>query len=217
MNGRASAPPAIGCIIGVSTSRKPRAFEELADARDDARARLEHLPRVGIDDEIEIALAVARLDVRQAVPLLGQRQQALGEKRACDDAQIVSSFVFVRNTRPFDADVIAEVEQLEDLEVERAAANRRARRPACARARRTARGSWPCRTPRMPRMRPAVRTTGLVGLERLAGLAAVRGDDRADRCRPVEVIRVRRRRRGATSSSSLAWRCAICSASFDID
>jgi hypothetical protein len=53
----------------------------------------------GIDDQIEVALAVPRLDVRQAVPFLGQRQQALGEKVDAR-AQIVSSFVLVRNTRP---------------------------------------------------------------------------------------------------------------------
>ena len=48
--------------------------------RDDAAARLEHAPRVGVDDEIEVALAVADLDVGQPVPLLRQRQQALGEE-----------------------------------------------------------------------------------------------------------------------------------------
>ena len=29
--GRAAAPPGMGCIIGVSTSRKPRRVEEVAD------------------------------------------------------------------------------------------------------------------------------------------------------------------------------------------
>ena len=54
--------------------------QELADRRDDPAARLEHAPRVGVDDQIEVALAVADLDVGQAVPLLGQRQQALREE-----------------------------------------------------------------------------------------------------------------------------------------
>ena len=63
------------------------------------RARLEDPPRLGIDDQIEVALPVARLDVGQAVPLLRQRQQALGEERR-SRAQIVSSLVRVRKMRP---------------------------------------------------------------------------------------------------------------------
>ena len=91
---------------------------ELADRRDDAAAGLEDQPRVGVDDEIEVALPVADLDVGQAVPFLGQRQQAFGEEvqPRRPDRELV---------RPgpeqvaFDADPVAEVQQLEDLEVER--------------------------------------------------------------------------------------------------
>ena len=57
--------------------------QEPADAGDHARARLEHPPRLRIDDEIEVALAVARLDVGQPVPFLRQRQQALRQKARC--------------------------------------------------------------------------------------------------------------------------------------
>ena len=59
---------------------EPARVQEPADRGDDPAADLEHAPRVGIDDEVEVALAIARLDVGQAVPLLGQRQQALGEE-----------------------------------------------------------------------------------------------------------------------------------------
>ena len=36
-NGRAAAPPAIGCIIGVSTSMKSRAVKNVAQVLDDLR------------------------------------------------------------------------------------------------------------------------------------------------------------------------------------
>ena len=61
---------------------------------------LEDAPRVGVDDQVEVALAVARLDVLQAVPLLGQRTQRLGEQPELAAASSVSSPVRVRNGRP---------------------------------------------------------------------------------------------------------------------
>ena len=41
----------------------------------------EDLAHLGIDDEVHVALAVARLDVLEPVPLLGQRPERLGEER----------------------------------------------------------------------------------------------------------------------------------------
>ncbi len=41
---------------------------------------LEDLAHLGIDDQVEIALAVAGFDVGQPVPLLRQRQQRLGQQ-----------------------------------------------------------------------------------------------------------------------------------------
>ena len=64
--------------------------------RDDLRARHEHFAHFGIGDQVEIALAVARLHVLEAVPLLGHREQRLGEELellACT----LSSPVRVRN------------------------------------------------------------------------------------------------------------------------
>ena len=83
----------------------------------DAAARFEDATRVRIDDQIEIALPVAGFHVGQPVPLLGQRQQALGEevKSRRPDGE------FVRlgpEQTPFDANPVAEIEQLEDLEVQ---------------------------------------------------------------------------------------------------
>jgi hypothetical protein len=54
-------------------------LEEAADVRDDAAAGLERPPDVVVDDEVDVALAVADGDVRQAVPLLGERPQRLGQ------------------------------------------------------------------------------------------------------------------------------------------
>ena len=66
-------------------------LQELANRRHRGGANLEHAPHVGIDDQIEIALAIADLDVLQAVPLLGQRQEALREElqRRGPDRQLV--------------------------------------------------------------------------------------------------------------------------------
>ena len=90
---------------------------ELANRGDDAAPRLEHPPRIGVDDEIEIALAVADLDVGQPVPLLGQRHQALREEvqPRRPDRELVG---LGPEQPPLDADPVAEIEQLEDLEIE---------------------------------------------------------------------------------------------------
>ena len=90
---------------------------ELADRGDDPAAGLEDAARVGVDDEVEVALPVADLDVGQAVPLLGQRQQALRQEvqPRRPDRELVG---LGAEQPPFDADPVAEIEQLEDLEIE---------------------------------------------------------------------------------------------------
>ena len=99
LNGRAAAPPRIECIIGVSTSRKPRASRKRRMPRTIARALAEDLAHLRVDDEVDVALAVADLDVRQAVPLLGQRARRLGEHHRVS-ARIVSSPVLVNIAPP---------------------------------------------------------------------------------------------------------------------
>ena len=54
---------------------EPAGVEELADAADQARAELEDRARLGVDDQVDVALPVAGLDVLQAVPLLWQRAE----------------------------------------------------------------------------------------------------------------------------------------------
>ncbi len=53
--------------------------QEAADGGDDAAAQAEEVSHLGVGDEVEVALAVADLDVLQAVPLLGRRAEGLGE------------------------------------------------------------------------------------------------------------------------------------------
>ena len=72
--------------------------------------------RVGVDDQVEVALPVADLDVAEAVPFLGSGTKHL-TRNSSAEAQTVSSFVLVRNSLPPDADEVAEVEELEDGEV----------------------------------------------------------------------------------------------------
>ena len=53
--------------------------EEAAEGLEEQRALPEDVAGLGVGDQVEVALAVAALDVLQAVPLLGQRLQRLGE------------------------------------------------------------------------------------------------------------------------------------------
>ena len=52
-------------------------FQLPAQRRDDARARDEHLADLGVGDQVQVALAVARLHVLQAVPFLRHGEQRL--------------------------------------------------------------------------------------------------------------------------------------------
>ena len=91
--------------IAAGVEKRPKRGEDLA-------ANLEHAARLGIHDQVEIALPVADLDVLQAVPLLGQRDEALGEELQPrrPDRQLVR---LRAEQVPLDADVVAEIEQLE--------------------------------------------------------------------------------------------------------
>src|SRR6218665_2277648 len=59
--GRALAPPGIGCNIGLAACH-------------------EALARLGVGDQVDIALAVLLFLVGQAMELVGQRAQALGQQ-----------------------------------------------------------------------------------------------------------------------------------------
>src|ERR1700690_1940258 len=54
--------------------------EVATDVADDFRPRIEDLLDVVIDDQIDVALAVALLDVSEAVPFLRQRPERLSQE-----------------------------------------------------------------------------------------------------------------------------------------
>ena len=56
-------------------------------ARDDPRPRQEELARLGVGDEVELAAALAGLDVGQPVELVGRRAQRLGQDGEVLDAE----------------------------------------------------------------------------------------------------------------------------------
>ena len=121
---------ALWCVTNGRAARRRRSAASSASRPRGSRARrgtariaattfardLEHAARLGVDDQVEVALAVARLDVGQPVPLLGQRQVALGQERRAPSPRSSARRARAEQV-PLDADVVAEVEQLEDLEV----------------------------------------------------------------------------------------------------
>ncbi len=115
MNGLATAPPAMGCIIGVSTSMKSLLVEETPQRLHDLGALDEDLAHLGIHRQIDVTAAVARLDILQAVPLLGQRQQVLHQE--CELRDVDDQLVGARAEQvSLHADVVADIEQLVELE-----------------------------------------------------------------------------------------------------
>ena len=80
MKGRAMAPPAMGCIIGRLHLDVAARVEEAPDLRHHGAAGHEGGPHLRAHHEVHVALAVTRLHVGEAVPLLRRRQQRLGEE-----------------------------------------------------------------------------------------------------------------------------------------
>ena len=111
------------------------AVQKAANRGEHSASDGEHLARVGIDDQVEIPLAVARLDVRQPMPFLGQRQETLGQEleRGGPDRQLVG---LGAEDAPLHADEVAEVEKLEDREIAFATARPCGCRPGSSPARR---------------------------------------------------------------------------------
>ena len=116
-NGRAAAPPAIDCIVGVSTSTKPCSAMVLRnDAMIFERPRKTG-QRLGIAEQVDIPLAVALFEVGQPVPLFGRRQQALGQEGQLlgEDRQLAGLGVA---EAAVDADQVAQVELLDEAPAE---------------------------------------------------------------------------------------------------
>ncbi len=93
------------------------AIEKPPNGRHDPRAGFEHLTRVGIDDQIEIPLAIPGLDVAEPVPFLGQRAEAL--RQEVNPGRPDGQFVRLRPEQPpFHADDVTQVESLIQLEIQ---------------------------------------------------------------------------------------------------
>ncbi len=169
---------------------EPAAIEKAPDTGDDFRPGLEDLAGRRIDDEVEVALAIPRFDVRQTVPLLGQGHQALGEKVQTfgPDGELVR---FRPKEPAFHPEVIAQVEQLMDPEVQcrqRIFADVHLQ-PAKSVGQDQKVGLAESADAEDSSRDPDVRA---LALERVAGLVFMVGDDRRNRARPIEPVRVRR-------------------------
>ena len=83
--------------------------EAAADGGDDPRPRQEELARLGVGDEVQLAAALAGLDVGQPVELVGWRAQRLGQDREVLDAQRELAAARAEG-QAVDPDEVAEVE-----------------------------------------------------------------------------------------------------------
>ena len=85
--------------------------ERPPEAGDDLVAHVERPPRIGVDGEVDVALAEPRVRVGQTVPLVGERSQRLGEQLEAVDLhrQLARPR---RHHRAVHADPVAPVELL---------------------------------------------------------------------------------------------------------
>jgi len=87
-------------------------FQLPADGRNDFRARDENVAHFGVGDQIEIALAVARLDVFETVKFFRHREQRL--RQELQPFHMQAQFTGTRAEEiTFRADDVAEIEQAE--------------------------------------------------------------------------------------------------------
>ena len=89
--------------------------EPAADLADRAGAQGEETAALLVGDQVQLAPAVAGLDVLEAVELVRRRTQALGEQSPAVDRQRELAAAPGRHRRPLDADDVAEVEVDEQL------------------------------------------------------------------------------------------------------
>ncbi len=157
LKGRAAAPPAIGLHHRGFDFEIAAVVEEVAHGAEHLGALDEDVAAVEVHEEVDIALAVAELDVGQAVVLLRQGKHGLGEEGDAFRRGRLARRAGAEEIAG-DADVVAEVEQL--VEVEGVLADgvfadvdlQALRRPA---------GGWQsrlCPAARMAMMRPATAT-----------------------------------------------------------
>ena len=166
----------------------PSRRHEFAHRADDAAPRLEDPTRLGIDDEIEIPLPVPDFDIGQSVPLLGQRQEALRQEMQArrPDRQLVR----LRSEQAsLHAHPVAEVEQLEDFEIE---LRQRILTDVHLNARQTVRHDQEVRLAERSNREDAAAGDGgdVIRLELVVRSDTVRADELGNRLPPLEPARV---------------------------
>ena len=114
MNGRArNAPPAIGCMVRVSTSTNPRSASTLRNAaKAHLRPRFTNACKLSGFEEVDIALAGAAFStsVRPCCHFSGGGRSALAEERGARRRRTVNSPVFDAAEGAVDAEQVAQVE-----------------------------------------------------------------------------------------------------------
>ena len=108
-NGRAAAPPCTVCSTGRLDLDEAGAVQHVADRAHDAGPLVHHATAVGVDDEVDVALADAQLGVGQPVVLVGQRPQRLAGEHplARQHAELAAT---AADDLAGHADVVAEVD-----------------------------------------------------------------------------------------------------------
>ena len=91
-------------------------LHELADDGDDLGALAEHVADLGVHDEVNVALAITNLAVGEAVELLRQRTQRLGEDLQRGDCQGKLAAARAHDSAGC-ADDVAKVEKTQELPV----------------------------------------------------------------------------------------------------
>ena len=90
-------------------------LHESPDLAHDRDPLLEHISRMLVRDQVEIALAIPRLDVLEPVPFFRQRPERFSEQLELVNLQRRLAG-FGEETFAFDADEIAEIDELETLD-----------------------------------------------------------------------------------------------------
>jgi len=86
--------------------------EQLAQRAHDGEADLEHATSIIVGDEVDVALPEPGVDVGEAVPLVGERPQRLGEELERRDLDRQLALLRLHD-RALGADPVAEVEVVE--------------------------------------------------------------------------------------------------------
>ena len=83
--------------------------KKLAQFANNEGASLENLPGFLIGHEIEVALAIAQLNIRETMPFFGKREKGFGERKQLFDPHGELAG-FGTEDMPADAEVIAQIQ-----------------------------------------------------------------------------------------------------------